>query len=194
MAASELKLPAGFAYRPGFLSDSESDDLLQGLWRDVDWRQDEIVLFGRRVRQPRLFGWCADPGVVYRYSGLRLDPAPWPVALVRLRRRLDATLGARFNSVLLNAYRDGADSMGWHADDERELGPEPLIASVSLGATRRFRLRRRHGGRSLGLDLAHGSLLTMQGRSQADYQHAVPKTRRSVGLRINLTFRVVRTG
>lgn len=194
MAADGLNLPAGFAYQPAFLSPVEADSLLRQLWQDVAWRQDEIVLFGRRVRQPRLVGWCADPGVVYRYSGLRLEPAPWPEPLDRLRVRLDHALGAQFNSVLLNAYRDGADSMGWHADDEPELGTDPLIASVSLGASRRFRLRPRQGGPSSGIDLAHGSLLVMRDRSQADFRHAVPKTRRAVGLRINLTFREVRTG
>lgn len=149
------------------------------------------MLFGQRMRQPRLVGWCADAGVEYRYSGLRLRPAPWLPALDALRHRLNAKLDCRFNSVLLNAYRDGADSMGWHADNEPELGLEPVIASLSLGAPRRFRLRPVNGGAALGFDLASGSLLLMRGRSQADWRHAVPKTRRQVGLRINLTFREI---
>ena len=185
-------LPPGFHYRPGWLEDPE--DWFHRLWDALDWREQEIVLFGRRVMQPRLVAWSADAGVRYRYSGITLGPSPWPPALEALRRRLDGEFGTRFNSVLCNAYRDGRDSMGWHADDERELGPRPVIASVNLGATRRFRIRPREGGDSIGLDLEAGSLLMMTGSSQRDYQHAVPKTRRTVGPRINLTFREVRSG
>lgn len=182
-------LPAGFELISGWLPGPEA--WAARLQRDLDWRSQEITLFGRPVLQPRLMDWYADPGVTYRYSGLTLAPKAWPKVLSELRERLEAHCGASFNSVLCNAYRDGQDSMGWHADDEPELGPEPLIASLNLGATRRFRIRPRGGGPSLGLDLDAGSLLLMTGRSQADYQHAVPKTRRPVRLRINLTFRRV---
>jgi alkylated DNA repair dioxygenase AlkB len=192
LAANDLKLPEGFTSHPEFNDPAQANALLEVLWREVDWRQEEIMLFGRRVRQPRLVGWSADPGVVYGYSGIRIGAAVWPEDLDRHRRLLDRVLDARFNSVLVNAYRDGDDSMGWHSDDEPELGQEPLIASVSLGATRRLRVRPKAGGPSLGIDLVHGSLLVMRGRSQADWSHAVPKTRRPVGLRINLTFREVR--
>jgi alkylated DNA repair dioxygenase AlkB len=136
--------------------------------------------------------WYADAGVRYRYSGLQLDAVPLPQALHALRRQLERDIGREFNSVLLNAYRNGDDSMGWHADNEPELCAQPVIASLSLGEQRRFRLRPRAGGASLGLDLEHGSLLLMQGSSQSCWQHAVPKTRRPVGLRINLTFRQIR--
>lgn len=182
-------LPPGFRYLPGWLEDPAG--WFDRLWDALDWRAQEIVLFGRPVMQPRLVAWYADEGVRYRYSGITLEPSPWPPALDALRRRLDEAFGTRFNSVLCNAYRDGRDSMGWHADDERELGPRPVIASVNLGATRRFRIRPRGGGDSLGLDLEAGSVLMMTGSSQRDYQHAVPKTRRPVGPRINLTFREV---
>ncbi len=111
--------------------------------------------------------------------------------LLELRQRLERSLGARFNSVLANAYRDGQDSMGWHADDEPELGPRPLIASISLGATRRFLIRERGRSRSSGLDLETGSLLVMKGDCQSTYRHCVPKTRKPAGLRINLTYRKI---
>lgn len=182
----------GFDYRPGFLSPARADELLVTLWREVPWRAQSIRLFGRQVLQPRLIAWFADPGVRYSYSGLTLEAAAWHPAVQALRERLAGELQHAFNSVLLNAYRDGRDSMGWHADNEPELGPQPVIASLSLGEQRRMLVRPAAGGRSTGLDLEHGSLLLMCGDSQSDYRHAIPKTRRSVGLRINLTFRLVR--
>lgn len=185
-------LPPGFDYRPGWLAPERATALLKTLRRETAWEQPDIVIFGRRVAQPRLVAWQADPGVDYRYSGLTLTAKPWHPEVRGLREELTELLGEPFNSVLLNAYRDGADSMGWHADDEPELGAEPLIASVSLGQSRRMRLRAVAGGGSIGWDLESGSLLVMSGRSQADFQHAIPKTRRAVGMRINLTFRTIR--
>ena len=185
-----MTLPPGFAYHAGWLPDAAAWEAR--LWTTLSWTSREIILFGRRVMQPRLVDWYADPGVAYRYSGVTLGPNPWPEALDRLRVRLDRQFGTAFNSVLCNAYRDGNDSMGWHADDEPELGSEPVIASLSLGATRRFRIRSRGDGDSVGVDLEAGSLLMMSGRSQALYQHALPKTKRPVSLRSNLTFREVK--
>lgn len=185
---------AGFSYRPGFVPSERADALVETLWSEVPWTQRKIIMFGRRVAQPRLVAWMSDPGVSYRYSGLTWAPTPWHGAVAELRGMLEAELGRRFNSVLLNAYRDGRDSMGWHADDEPELGAEPCIASVSLGATRRMLARPAAGGPSVPFDLEHGSLLVMDGRSQADYRHSVPKTKRPIGRRINLTFRRIRSG
>lgn len=186
--------PEAFSYHESFLGRDEADEALATLWSDLEWRQQAITLFGRRVMQPRLVAWYGDPGARYAYSGLALEPLAWHPLLEEFRARLESFVGRPFNSVLANAYRDGRDSMGWHRDDERELGPEPTIASLSLGAERRFLWRavRRQGegpSRSEGMALAHGSLLIMKGRSQADYQHALPKTRRPCGLRINLTYR-----
>ena len=186
--------PEAFSYHESFLGRDEADKALAMLWSELEWRQEAITLFGRRVMQPRLIAWYGDPGARYAYSGLTLEPLAWHPLLAELRARLESFIGCPFNSVLANAYRDGRDSMGWHRDDERELGPEPTIASLSLGAERRFLWRavRRHGegpARSEGMTLAHGSLLVMKGRSQSDYQHALPKTRRPCGLRVNLTFR-----
>ena len=144
--------------------------------------------------EARLTCWVGDEGAVYRYSGVSRRPTPWHPALAKLRVRLESELRVPFNSVLCNAYRGGADSMGWHSDDEPELGTEPVIASISLGAARRFRVRPAGGGAAFATELGHGSLLVMSGRSQHDYRHAVPKTARPVGWRINLTFRNVLPG
>lgn len=184
------RLPSGFDLYPAWLLDAAT--WRDSLWASLDWAAREIIMFGRPVVQPRLVDWYADEGVHYRYSGVTLGPKPWPESLDRIRQRLDDELGTAFNSVLCNAYRDGNDSMGWHADDEPELGRQPVIASLSLGQSRRFRIRPRAGGASVGIDLQPGSLLVMHGNSQSDYQHALPKTRRQVGLRINLTFREIK--
>ena len=131
-----------------------------------------------------------DPGTTYTYSGLRLDPDPWSPPVLELRAVASEAAGCEFNSVLLNRYRSGRDALAWHADDEPELGPEPTIASVSLGASRRFRLRRRDDhATSIGLDLPGGSVLVMAGATQRDWEHCVPRTARPVGERLNLTFR-----
>lgn len=175
---------------PHWLPTDQADALLVALMRAVPWEVHRIRLFGREHASPRLSCWIGDPGARYRYSGTLFEPHPWPPELAAVRERLSEALGSRFNSVLANRYRDGSDTMGWHSDDEPELGPEPLIASLSLGATRRFLLRHRaEPSRRLALELAHGSLLVMSGRTQRFYRHALPRTRRPVGERVNLTFR-----
>ena len=186
-------MPPDFAYTPNFLPAAEAAALLAHLTAAVAWEQHSIRLFGQWHPQPRLTAWYGEPEARYAYSGLTWEPQPWLPALAALRQRLEAATGHAFNSALLNRYRDGRDSMGWHADDEPELGPAPAIASLSLGAARRFRLRPRPGtpGTALGLDLAPGSLLLMLPGAQARWQHALPKTARPVGERLNLTFRWV---
>jgi alkylated DNA repair dioxygenase AlkB len=167
-----------------------ADDLLAALRSLIDWQQEEILIFGERKRVPRLVAWHGDPGTAYTYSGTAHEPLPWTHELQRVRQRAEELTGYSYNSVLLNLYRDGRDGMGWHADDEPELGREPAIASVSLGATRRFKLRHRRSRIAAdALDLAHGDLLLMAGATQHHYVHAVPKTARPVGERVNLTFR-----
>jgi len=180
-----------FEYIEHFLEDAYARSLLEKFHLELSWRQEEIRLFGRAVLQPRLSCWYGDMGADYSYSGLQLQPLPWHPQLLELQQRLQYRLGVPFNSVLANAYRDGRDSMGWHSDDEKELGAEPVIASISLGAGRRFLVRSKKGSAVASLQLEHGSLLVMRGRSQKDYRHSVPKTTRPVGLRINLTFRQV---
>jgi alkylated DNA repair dioxygenase AlkB len=189
-----LVLPgADLLFDPAFLPTAEAKTLLANLTADVAWEQRTIRLFGQEFPQPRLTAWYGDPAARYIYSGLTWEPRPWTPALLRLRQRLETATGARFNSVLLNLYRDGRDGMGWHADDEPELGAEPVIASLSLGATRRFRLRPRAGlaHPPLSIDLPSGSLLLMRGGTQRHWQHALPKTARPLGPRLNLTFRWV---
>ena len=191
MPLEPLPLPAAdIAIDRHWLGEAEADALFAVLLRTVPWEVHRIRLFGREVDSPRLSCWIGDPQARYRYSGTLFEPHPWPGALLPVRERLSAELGIGFNSVLANRYRDGRDGMGWHRDGEAELGPQPSIASLSLGAVRRFSLKARQaGGERLSLDLPHGSLLLMRGRTQARYLHALPKTTRPVGERINLTFR-----
>lgn len=186
-----LPLPdALLRFAPDFLATAEADALLHELHAAIPWEQHHVRLFGRTLPAPRLSCWIGDRDAAYTYSRVRFAPRPWPSALVALRARLETCCAARFNSVLANLYRDGRDAMGWHSDDEPELGAAPLIASLSLGAPRRFLLRARSGGatRSTMLTLSHGSLLLMGGACQRLYRHAVPRTRAAVAPRINLTF------
>ncbi len=139
---------------------------------------------------PRLTAWFADAGLAYTYSGLALSPTPLPPSLDQLRARLQAATRLTFNSVLANRYRDGRDKMGWHADDELELGDEIHIASISLGASRTFRLRAKEGGRrGLDIELAHGSLLVMRHPTQRHWEHCLPARAGVRNPRVNLTFR-----
>jgi alkylated DNA repair dioxygenase AlkB len=186
-----LPLPdAELAFDHEWLPCAQADALFTALGAAIPWEVHRLRLFGREVDSPRLSCWIGDPGASYAYSGTRFQPRPWPAALLPLRARLLAELHIDFNSVLANLYRDGHDTMGWHGDDEAELGPRPVIASVSLGATRRFVLKQRDGaGRKLELPLPHGSLLLMRGDTQSHYRHALPRTAKAVGPRINLTFR-----
>ena len=179
-------------YLPQFLAPSEAGALFTELRARMRWQQEHVTLFGRRVAVPRWVAWAGDPDVCYRYSGVDHRCEGWSSALARLHARVHTCLGRRFNFALANLYRDGRDHMGWHADAELALGERPLIASVSLGATRRFVMRRRDGGRRVSFDLADGSLLLMFGTSQVDWRHALPRAARARGERINVTFRRVR--
>ena len=166
--------------------------LFAALERETAWERHRVKLFGRSIAAPRLSAWHGEPDRIYRYSGTSHFPQPFTPLLQEIRARVEATSGQRFDSVLLNFYRDGQDAMGWHSDDEPELGPAPWIASLSLGSTRRFVLRARldHAQR-FELDLLDGSLLVMEPPLQAHWQHALPRTRRACGPRINLTWRLL---
>ncbi|MEO7757571.1 MAG: alpha-ketoglutarate-dependent dioxygenase AlkB [Dokdonella sp.] len=169
---------------------ASADALLEALDAEIPWQQHRLNLFGREVAAPRLSCWMGDPAATYTYSRTRFDPLPWTPTVALLRDDLAARFGLRFNSVLANRYRDGRDSMGWHSDDEPELGSQPQIASLSFGAERTFRLRKRITREAvLSIPLAHGSLLLMAGDSQALYQHALPTRAAVTSPRINLTFR-----
>ncbi len=173
-----------------WLPPTEADAVFACLCSEIPWERHRIRIFGREVDSPRLSCWIGDADAVYRYSGTRFAPRPWLPPLRLLCDRLSRLLSVPFNSVLANRYRDGSDAMGWHADDEPELGAAPIIASLSLGAERLFAFKpQTSAGRSLRLRLPHGSLLVMAGATQSTYRHAVPRTRRAVGERLNLTFR-----
>jgi len=177
---------------PDFLSLETADRFLNALMDEIPWRQDEITLFGRTHNIPRLQAFQGDAGIQYRYSRLTLDADPWSSTISSIKQALEEHSQQRFNAVLLNLYRNGNDSMGWHSDDEPELGPNPVIASVSLGNSRRFILRRKDNHtEKLELQLTHGSLLVMSGALQHHWQHSVPRTRTACEPRINLTFRQI---
>lgn len=175
-------------YRQGFFGPDEALELFDGLRAEIRWERHRVRIRGREVDCPRLSGWEGD--ATYAYSGITLRPALWTARGAAVRRQIEAATGEMFNSVLANLYRDGSDRLGWHADDEPELGPAPVIASASFGAPRRFLLRpKRGGGASVPIVLEPGSLLVMRGPTQRHWLHSVPPTRRPVGPRINLTFR-----
>jgi alkylated DNA repair dioxygenase AlkB len=179
-------------HHPAFLPAADADRLLAAVLETTPWTQEHIRMYGREVPVPRLTAWHGEPGHAYTYSGITMQPRPWTPALDEIRRRLEASARVPSNSVLVNLYRSGADGVAWHSDDEDGLGPDPVIASVSLGATRRFVLRhKRDTRRRHVMDLEHGSLLVMRGATQARWQHQVPKTARAVEARINLTFRTI---
>jgi alkylated DNA repair dioxygenase AlkB len=156
---------------------------------ETDWRSESITLWGKRFLQPRLTAWHGDAS--YTYSGLTMPALPFTPLLQEIRQAAETVCGRRFNSVLLNYYRDERDSMGMHSDDESELGPQPAIASFSLGATRTFILRHKRSKRTVKLDLTDGSLLLMAGATQANWSHGINKVSKSTGPRINLTFRFI---
>jgi len=187
-----LALPDGdLTYVPGFFSDPVSDRLLSNLSATVRWTQPRITIFGKQVGSPRLAAWYGDRESVYCYSGLANQPLPWFSELLEIRHRVQQYTDLTFDGVLLNFYRTGQDSMGWHSDDEQELGENPVIASVSLGASRRFLLRHRSSNHLPvhEVTLEHGSLLLMRGPTQKNWRHCVPKMRNQDSPRLNLTFR-----
>lgn len=167
----------------------DSVRMFRNIMDETPWEARNIVLFGKEVPQPRLACWYGDLG--YTYSGITLDPQPMTSTLLEIKRHCEEVTSAQFNSVLVNLYRDGQDSMGLHADDEPELGSEPVIASVSFGGERNFRLRHRQNKELRQIFLASGSLLVMSGLSQACWKHDIPKTKKFVDPRINLTFRYI---
>jgi alkylated DNA repair dioxygenase AlkB len=173
----------------GFVPLAEASKLTQELVSTLAWHSETISMFGRQIEVPRLVCWYGDPGAVYRYSGVAHQPLPWLPVLSALRERVEQATGETFNSVLANLYRNGQDSMGWHADNEPELGPQPQIASLNFGATRRFRLQHRKTKRVVSVALASGDLLFMAGDTQKYWRHSVPKERDVDAPRVNLTFR-----
>lgn len=193
MEPIQFDLPkADVYYHPGFLDKEEADYYYRHLLEELEWQQYYIKLFGKRRAQPRLSALYAESEAEYSYSGLTLKPLKFPPLLLRLQKKLEAVTNAGFTHCLANLYRDGNDSMGLHADDEKELGRNPVIASISLGAVRTFRLKyKEEKDLKLDLELDHGSLLLMQGSTQHFWKHELPKTKKKIPPRINLTFRKI---
>lgn len=176
-------------YDPHFLNHLEADNYFDQLRKTLLWHQEHITMFGKSVLQPRLQAWHGD--AAYTYSGLTMQPHPWTLELTQLKVRCESVADVTFNSVLANLYRHGQDSMGWHQDNEPELGRNPVIASLNLGETRRFLLRNLHCKTEIEYELSHGSLLIMAGELQHHWKHCVPKTAKTKDERINLTFRQI---
>ncbi|MAN58221.1 MAG: alpha-ketoglutarate-dependent dioxygenase AlkB [Flavobacteriaceae bacterium] len=190
---NSLPLPdAEVFYVPQFLSEKEADTYFQFLLKETQWQEDSIRIFGKTYLQPRKTALFGEEGKTYSYSGITMAPKPFTPALRELKKMIEPVANARFNTVLLNLYRNGNDSNGWHSDDEKELGPDPVIASLSLGAPRLFHFRKK-GSTALThrLELQPGSLLVMGPGTQRHYAHQLPKTKRPVNARINLTFRQI---
>ncbi len=180
-------------FYPAFFDNTESDALFQSLLTQVNWKQEPIRIFGKEVMQPRLTAWFAEEGKSYSYSGITMEAYPWNETLIKIKSKVEKKADVKFNSALLNLYRDGRDSMGWHRDNEKELGVNPVIASVSFGAMRTFQLREYQTKSNLrSIPLGHGSMLLMRGETQPYWEHQVPKTNKINAPRINITFRVVK--
>ena len=182
---------ANVHYRAQFFDAASAAELLRDLIATTPWETHFVRIFGREIPAPRQSSWHGDPHCSYRYSKVRYEPKAWTPALTQVRNILAMTGIGEFNCVLANFYRSGSDSMGWHSDSEPELGPDPLIASVSLGAPRRFCLRHKMGPDKHELLLTSGSLLVMAEGAQKNYQHALPKMANVGAPRVNLTFRQI---
>lgn len=182
---------ADLNYFPHFIGAQRHRDYFEQLLTEVEWRHDQIRLFGKLQAIPRLQAWYSEPQLEYTYSGLTLLGKTFTPCLRKIKQQVEAKLGVKFNAVLANLYRDGEDSVGWHSDDEPELGNEPIIASVSLGEVRNFQLKHKRSNERLNIELISGSLLVMSGSTQRYWQHCLPKTKKPKSPRINLTFRQI---
>lgn len=189
-------LPTGTSrarYITHAITPETADRALSELLASTEWSQPTVIMFGKRSPLPRLVAWVADQGVMYSYTGLSTAPQPWTPLLEQLRYVAERHAAVRFNTVLLNAYLDGSHKVSWHSDNEPLFGPRPTIASLSLGAERRFKMRSRLTGEVVEQRLGHGSLLVMSGDCQRDWEHEVPREARVTLPRVNLTFRFVTT-
>ncbi len=180
-------------YYPDFLTPEEASHYYNILYKDTPWQQDDIKVFGKVYPQPRLTSLYASNHLPYSYSNITMHPLAFTFALSEIKKKVEMLVNTEFTTCLLNLYRDGKDSNGWHADDEKELGKNPTIASLSLGASRVFKFRDKKAKSSVhSMSLEHGSLLLMKDATQHNWQHQVPKTSKFVEPRINLTFRTIR--
>ncbi|WP_396185703.1 alpha-ketoglutarate-dependent dioxygenase AlkB family protein [Flavobacterium sp.] len=184
---------AEIIYYPHFFDKKEADTIFDELTNEIPWQQDDIKVFGKIHPQPRLTALFGNEGKPYSYSNIKMQPHPWSLLLQKIKSHIESVTNTNFTTVLLNQYRDGKDSNGWHADNEKELGENPVIASVSFGAERTFHLKH-NTDKSLkkSIILEHGSLLLMKGTTQHFWKHQIPKTAKPIGSRINLTFRFIK--
>jgi len=170
----------------------ESDNLLETLKTEIDWKQEQIKFFGKTHDFPRLTAWYGDAGKTYTYAGIMFEPSPWTSILLKIKSKIEEVSNVQFNSVLLNLYRSGNDGVSWHSDDEPELGVNPIIGSVSFGESRPFQLKHKYlEGIKQKIILEHGSYLLMKGETQHKWLHQIPKSKKEMRERINLTFRVI---
>jgi alkylated DNA repair dioxygenase AlkB len=184
---------AEIIYFAHFFDKKEADAIFRQLAKDIPWQQDDIQVFGKIHPQPRLTALFGNEGKPYSYSNIKMQPYPWTLLLQKIKSYVESVSDTNFTTVLLNQYRDGKDSNGWHADNEKELGSNPVIASVSFGAERIFQLKHNSiSGLKQNIILEHGSLLLMKGTTQHFWKHQIPKTSKTIGPRINLTFRVIK--
>lgn len=184
-----LPMDGSAYYVPDFLNKEASNPLIDQLQNSLQWQADQLIMFGKLVTTRRRVAWVGDPGCTYTYSGVKRDPQPWIPELLTIKAKLEHLTQSKFNSCLLNFYHDGADGMGWHSDDERELNAQSPIASLSLGSTRKFAFRHKKEKVSTSLFLENGSALIMNAPTQQFWQHALLKTKTVHMPRINLTFR-----
>ncbi|PRX46228.1 alpha-ketoglutarate-dependent dioxygenase AlkB family protein [Salegentibacter salegens] len=193
MKSENFSLPdAELQYFPDFLSNEKADFLFEKLLKEIPWQQQNIKLFGNEIPQPRLTAFYAEKGISYTYSGLQLQPETFSTEILGLKQQTEELTSIDFNTCLVNLYRDGRDSMGWHADNEKVLGKNPVIASISLGGVRSFQFKHKNNKNlKEKIELQHGSLLIMKGSMQHFWKHQLPKTKKEVSPRINLTFRKI---
>ncbi|MAM29319.1 MAG: alpha-ketoglutarate-dependent dioxygenase AlkB [Flavobacteriaceae bacterium] len=188
-----IKIKDGeYIYIPQFYNKNTADKYLERLIKDIHWKQESMNMYGKKILFPRLTAWYGDSDKPYSFSGITLNPNPWSPGLQKIKDDIEPKANVNFNSVLLNRYRDGNDSISWHTDAEKELGTNPVIASVNFGAERKFQLKHIETDERINLILQHGSLLIMQGALQHYWKHQVPKTKKKLGERVNLTFRVIK--
>lgn len=193
LKAEKTEIPNGeFLHIRQFFSKSLSDKYFKTLLDAIDWKQEKMNMYGKELLFPRLTAWYGDNEKPYTFSGITLQPNKWTPELLEIKKEVETKVDASFNSVLLNRYRNGNDSISWHTDAEKELGKNPVIASVNFGATRKFQLKHIHTNEKISIELSHGSLLIMMGELQHFWKHQIPKTKKTVGERINLTFRVIK--
>lgn len=188
-----IKINGGeYIYLPNFLNLVKANNFMSSFIEEIDWNQEGMMMYGKYVKFPRLTAWYGENDKPYSFSGITLQPKSWNNELLEIKKLIEPIAKTSFNSVLLNRYRDGSDSISWHTDAEKELGRNPIIASINFGAERVFQLRHMKTQERIDILLKHGSLLIMLGELQHNWQHQIPKTKKVIGERVNLTFRTIK--